>query len=62
MTKYFMIIKEIIGIWSTCGQKPRNFQQNGFLKNRLGNSKRPKKLGHEELLIEGLVDQRSIKT
>ena len=55
------MIQEIVGTWSALRQKPRSSQQNGLLGNRLRNSKRPEKLGLEELSTEKLVDQGSIK-
>ena len=56
MIKYSIIIQEIVGTRFALGQKPRSFQQNGLLGNRLGNSKKPKRLGLEELSTEKLVD------
>ena len=56
-----MMIQRIIETQSAFGQKPRSFQQNGLLENRLGNFKKLEKLGLEELSIEELIDQGSMK-
>ena len=55
------MIQRIVEIWFTLGHKPKSFQQNGLLGNRLENPKKPEKLGLEELSIEKLVNWGSIK-
>ena len=49
------------GIQLAFGQRPRSFQQNNLLKNRLMNLERPEKLGLENLSTERFVDWENIK-
>ena len=61
MTKYSVIIQEIVGTQFALEQRPRSSQQNGLLGNKSGNLERPEKLGLEELLIEKIIDWGNMK-
>ena len=61
MTRHSEMIQGIVGIRSTFGQKPKSFHQNNLLENKSENSKRPEKLGLEELSTEKFVDWESMK-
>ena len=55
------MIQGIVGTRFVFWQRLKSSQQNGLLRNKSGNSEKLERLGLKELLIEKLVDQRSIK-